>query len=363
MAPTRNVRAERLDALVGAIFTAAGASAAEARDVSEHLVESNLVGHDSHGVIRVNAYVRWIRDGLVFVGREPDVVLDEGPLAILDGRLGLGQTIAIRAIDLAITKSAEHGVAVVALRNSGHVGRLGHWAERAVRAGRIALCFVNTSGFGILQAPFGGSDRRISANPLAIGVPRSPGPDFILDISTSAIAEGKVQVALHRGEQVPEGTILDGAGRPTTDPERFYADPPGSLLPFGAHKGYGLALAIDILAGALSGGSCSRRGVPRLEQGLLSILIDPARFQPHSAFTHEIARFLEFVKESPPLVPGGEILVPGEVESRTRAARIAGGIPLDARTWIEILEAAASVGIDAATAERLLAPPRAEDRR
>jgi uncharacterized oxidoreductase len=349
----RRVPHLKLQDLVTKIFVGAGCSEQEASEVSEHLVDSNLVGHDSHGVIRVATYVNWLEKKMVFANREPKVVLDEGALAILDGRLGLGQVIAARATDLAIEKATKHGIGVVGLRNSGHIGRVGAWAHRVARAGKVAVCFVNTTGFGLLTAPHGGTDRRISANPFAVGVPNPGGVDFIFDISTSTIAEGKIRVAFHRGEKVPDGCILDGEGKPTNDPEKFYADP-GSILPFGGHKGYGMALAVDILAGALIGASCSRPGVPQLEQGMLIIVVDPERAQSREVFAEEVARFLEFVKASPKASPDTEILAPGDIEERNRSQRIADGIELDDKTWAELLATCESVGIDKDAAMRTI---------
>lgn len=349
----RRVPHPRLQELVSKVFVAAGCSEQEASEVSEHLVDSNLAGHDSHGVIRVATYVNWLEKKMVFANREPEVVLDEGVLAILDGRLGLGQTIAARVTDFAIEKATQHGIAVVGLRNSGHIGRVGAWAHRVARAGKVAVCFVNTTGFGILQAPHGGTDRRISANPFAVGVPNPGGVDFVFDISTSMIAEGKIRVALNRGEKVPDGCILDGDGEPTNDPEKFYADP-GAILPFGGHKGYGLALAVDILAGALIGARCSRPGVPQLEQGMLMVVVDPERVQSRETFAEEVTRFLDFVKASPKASPDTGIFAPGEVEALNRAQRMADGIELDDRTWSELLTTCERVGIDKDAATRTI---------
>ena len=145
----------------------------------------------------------------------------------------------------------------MAIRNSGHLGRIGAWAEQLAEAGLASFHFVNTSGFGILVAPHGGSDRRLSANPIAAGVPVKGRRPLILDIATSAIAEGKIQVAKNKGEQLPPGLVLDGKGRPTTDPKAFYAEPPGAILPFGGHKGSGLSFFCEILAGSLTGGHAS----------------------------------------------------------------------------------------------------------
>lgn len=336
---------ERLEELMTQVFSAAGCRGDEPRKIASRLVSANLVGHDSHGVIRVPIYVRWLREGKVRANQSPLVVLDSGPLALLDGQLGFGQVVGELATQLAIDKAAEHGVSVVALRNSGHVGRVGDWVEMAAEAGKIGLCFVNTTGLGMLTAPFGGIDRRLSANPFAAGIPAPPGQPLILDISCSAIAEGKLKVAYNKGVSVPDGCILDHDGQPTNDPRVFYADPPGAILSFGGHKGFGLGMIVEVLAGALTGGGCTHPGPDRLEQGMLSIVIDPYRLQTPDAFQTDVTRFVEWVKSSRTTTPDGQILMPGEPEQRTRAQRSRDGIELDDNTWRQIREVCHSLGV------------------
>jgi len=323
---------------IAAIFAAAGCRGEEPRGISHHLVEANLVGHDSHGVIRVPMYEQWLREGKVLANRELRVVSDQETIAIVDGELGFGQIMGQRAMQLAIDKASQHGIGIVGLRNTGHLGRIGDWVTQAVEADKIAICTVNTTGFGILVAPFGGVERRLSANPIAVGIPVRGRAPIILDISTCAIAEGKIRVALHKGETVPAECLIDAEGNPTNDPEIFYADPPGAILPFGGHKGFGLGIVVDVLSGALTGGSCSHPGEDRLCQSMLSIVIDPYRFQPQDAFTREVHRFIDFVKSSRPKDAGGQILMPGEVEQQTRLHRLEHGIDLDPTTWGQICE-------------------------
>ncbi len=344
-----------LERLAAGIFQAAGSSAGEAKIVGDHLVEANLVGHDSHGVIRIPSYIQWVRDKKLVPNREAKSVLAAGSIAILDGQLGFGQVMARKSTELATRLAGEHGVSVVALRNSGHVGRVGAWAAMAAQAGYISLCFVNTSGGGILVAPTGGIDRRLSANPIAIAVPVHGKAPLLLDMSTCAIAEGKIRVAFNKGQKVPDGSIIDSQGQPTNDPQVFYGDPPGAILPVGGHKGFGLGVMVEMLAGALTGGGCSRRGVPQLEQAMLSITIDPRKFQPADTFAAEVQQYVDFVKSSRTVTPGGEILMPGEPEERTRAARTAAGIELDDMTWNQITTTAEGLGLTAQRVQDLIA--------
>ncbi|MEZ6060607.1 MAG: Ldh family oxidoreductase [Planctomycetaceae bacterium] len=195
------------------------------------------------------------------------------------------------------------------------------------------------------MAPFGGIDRRLSANPMAAGVPTN-GEPLILDMSACTIAEGKIRVALNKGERVPDNCIIDSTGRPTDDPAAFYTEP-GSILPIAGHKGYALSVMIEMLAGALTGSSCTNpKNNWRVVNGMLSIIIDRSRFGSAEEFFPEVARFIEFVKSSRTVAPNGEILVPGEIEQRTKASRLSSGIELDETTWRQIHETCERLGVE-----------------
>jgi uncharacterized oxidoreductase len=210
--------------------------------------------------------------------------------------------------------------------------------------------FLNTSGAQRV-APFGGSDRRLSTNPLCVGVPQAGGPPVILDITTSMVAEGKLMVAMNRGEQVPPGWIVDAQGRPTTDPKDFYDG--GALLTIGGHKGSGLSIVTDLLAGALTTGRSSDPGDVAIRNNMLSIYIDTSVYDPSGSVPEEVHRFVDWVKASPPATPGQPVLAPGDVERTTREKRLRDGIPIDDTTWDDLVSAAKSVGIDES---RLAAP-------
>jgi uncharacterized oxidoreductase len=337
---------DRLGEFTAAIFHAAGCQASEAQRIAAHLVEANLVGHDSHGVIRVPSYVQWLKDGKVLANQTMRIVFENEALAVVDGQFGFGQSIGEQAMRLGIEKSARHAVAVIALRNSGHLGRIGDWPAQVAAAGKLSVHFVNTTGAGILVAPFGGINRRLSANPIAAGVPVPNGPPLILDMSACTVAEGKIRVALNKGVPVPENCIIDAQGRPTTDPRVFYADPPGAILSIAGHKGYGLAVVCEVLAGALTGGGCSNpANASRVVNGMLSIILDIGRFQDHAAFGAEIQRFTAWVKSSAKAALNGEILMPGEIEERTRAQRLREGVDIDEATWWQIVATARGLGL------------------
>ncbi len=337
---------ERLKNLVSAIFAAAGCKAPEHERIAHYLVEANLVGHDSHGVIRVPIYIKWLREGKVLANQELRVLFENEVMAVTDGQFGFGQTMAAKAMALGLAKVRRHGMAVVALRNPGHVGRVGDWAEMAARVGAISLLFVNTGGMGILVAPHGGIERRLSANPVAAGIPLKDRPPLIWDISTSTVAEGKIKVALNKGVPVPDNCIIDSLGRPTNDPKVFYGPPPGAILPFGGHKGFGLGMIAEVLAGALTGNGCSNpANADRLTNGMLAILLDPEAFQSGDAFSAEVNRFIDYVKTSTTVTPDGEILMPGEIEERNRLRRRREGIDLDDTTWGQIAATAQSLDV------------------
>jgi hydroxycarboxylate dehydrogenase B len=348
----RSIPAAKLVTLVAAIMEGGGCDADEAHTVARRLVDSNLVGHDSHGVLRVARYLDWIRDGTLKPNTPPSIVFDSDTIAIVDGNRGFGQVTGEFAVKLGIAKAAKSGIAMVGLRNCGHLGRLGDWAEMAADAGQVSLHFLNTSGAQRV-APFGGSDRRLSTNPIAIGVPLASAAPAILDITTSTVAEGKLMVALNKGEHVPEGWIVDRTGKPTTDPKDFYDG--GALLTIGAHKGSGLSILTDLLAGAVTMGRSSDPADTILRNNMLSIYIAPAIYDNEGFVLAEAKRLVEWVKASPPVKPGEPVLTPGDVERRTRAARQAGGVPLDAKTWSDLIAAAESVGIDKGRAAALAA--------
>jgi len=332
------IQHDRLRKLTTAIFTAAGCHEAEAERISHYLVEANLAGHDSHGVLRIPSYVDWLRTGKVYANKVIKVVFENEVIAVVDGEFGFGQSLGEQAMKLGITKSERHGVAVVALRNSGHLGQIGAWALMAARANRISIHFVNTSGAGILVPPHGGISRRISANPIAAGIPVENGSPLVLDISTSTIAEGKIRLALNKGVPVPDGCLIDAQGRPTNDPKVFYGNPPGAILPFGGHKGYGLAMIAEMLAGALTGSSCSNPNATRVVNGMLTIILSPRFFLSEEEFHQEARRFIDYVRSSEKVSPDADILMPGELEERTRRQRMRDGIEVDETTWKQIIE-------------------------
>ncbi len=358
------IQADPLRRLTAEVFTAAGCSAEEGGCIAQHLVEANLTGHDSHGVIRIPRYLMWMRDGTLVPGRTIAVVTENQVMAVVDGQHGFGQSVGTQAVELGIRKARDNGVAIVALRNAGHLGRIGDWAEMAVDAGLVSIHFVNVAG-SLLVAPFGGTERRMSTNPFCVGVPVAGGPPLILDFATSMVAEGKVLVAASGGKPLPPGSLIGPDGELSTDPKTLYGtgdlhDPIGGRLGEGAirgmgeHKGSGLALICEMLAGVLTGSGCAGPKPRRIANGMLSIYLSLEAFAGDHDFAAEARQYLDFFTGARPAVAGGEVLVPGQPEQRNRTQRLADGIEVPAEAWADIRAAALDVGlsqahIDAAT--------------
>ena len=339
----------RLLEIAYAILAAEGCPRPEAEIVARHLVDANLKGHDSHGVGMLEHYVKNAKAGTLKPRAHGRVISEAPPFLQIDGERGHGQVVARDATLRAIAMATRDGACILAIRNSHHMGRIGTYGEMAVAAGLVGIFAVNVAGHRGLVAPHGGSDGRLGTNPICIAV---PGPTaetpFVLDMATSKVAVGKVRVAMAKGELMPENYLLDGAGKPTRDPQVMWAEPGGAVLPIGEHKGFGLGLAIDMLAGALTGGGTLQPGNPRpgtITNNLFAILIDPARIGDLTYFRSEIDAMLAYVKASPPRAPGAPVLTAGEPERSARADRRANGIPLDDGTWASLVAAAAEVGI------------------
>lgn len=340
------VSAEGLRSLAAAITVAAGSEAGEAELVAANLVEANLQGHDSHGVGMLPRYVAAVHDGMLVPGEHATVAQDAGALLTVDGNRGYGQVVAAEAMALGIERAAELGACVLALGNAHHIGRIGAWAEQAATAGLVSVHFVNVVARSIV-APWGGRDARLGTNPFCVGVPRPGREPVILDFATSRVAQGKVRVAYNKGEQLQPGLMIDADGEPTTDPAAGVKPPAGALLPFGEHKGYGLALVCELLGGALAAG-LPYRGEPLagagVYNGMLAFLVDPARLGHGATFATQVEEVLTWVTGSPPARGVDHVLVAGEPERAVKAQRLAAGIPVDAGTWRELLRTAESVG-------------------
>lgn len=343
------ITAHGLTEVATGILVAADVSAERARKVAERLVIANLTGHDSHGIGMVPKYVEGLLTENLNPNADAEIIEDRGPFLLVDGHQGFGQIIAEQAMTFAIERARESHFALLSLRNSFHIGRIGDWAEMAAEAGFISIHYVNVLSTNALVAPFGGSAARFSTNPYCTAVPAGPGrAPFLLDMATSNIAHGKARVAHLSGKTVPEGSLIDHQGRPTQDPGVLFEDPKGALSPFGAHKGFGLAMLGDILGGSFSGGKSPRPD--RTKEGviinnMMAILVDPDVFGGADAFFEDMAGYEEWIKSSPSAPESDGVLIPGEPERRARAERSAHGVDVDPGTWAQLQETAELVGL------------------
>ena len=353
MTDIHTVQSAPLAAAVRAIVAAAGSHEAEAELVADNLVEANLRGHDSHGVGMVPRYIDAVLEGGLAVNAHVAVRQDSGALLTLDGQRGYGQVIGGEAMALGIARAREHGVCVVGLAHSHHLGRIGHWAEQCIASGLVSIHFVNVLSTPVV-APFGGRDARLGTNPFCVGIPRPGGDPIVLDFATSKIAQGKTRVAHNKGEPIEPGILIDNHGEPTTDPRFAVIEPRGALLPFGEHKGGGLALICELLGGALAGGDTGRAvtdGRRRVLNSMFSILVDPERLGTAANLAREMEGFVAYSTASPPQAGVDRVRTPGEPERETRAKRMKEGIAVDAVTWGEIVAAGEKVGVAAARTE------------
>ena len=382
----KTIQAQDLRAQTAIILIASGSSVAEAQSVADNLVLANLSGHDSHGVGMLPRYVDAVLEGGLQPNAAVKVNLDIGTMLTLDGQRGYGQCLGVEAIGMGIARARQYGSCILTLANAHHLGRIGHFAEIAVAQGLVAIHFVNVLSRPVV-APWGGGDGRYGTNPCCIGVPLKGREPFVLDFATSRVAQGKMRVAHNEGRQVEPGYLIDEQGRPTTDPGVVVVPQKqaegaasgaglfGALMPFGEHKGYGMAVACELLGGALTGSGTWHRpadaahagppqagGAPSggseaakaasvgasgpraVVNGMLTILIDPQKLGTQDSFENEALAFVDWLKQSPAAPGFDRVRIAGEPEREARVQREREGIVIDDQTWAEIVAAAAKVG-------------------
>ncbi|MGW0658270.1 Ldh family oxidoreductase [Streptodolium elevatio] len=342
------VDAGQLRKVLAGILEALGTGTADAATVAELLVEADLRGVDSHGTHLMGLYVSRLRAGHINPTARPRILDDQGSTLLLDGGLGFGQIAGLEAARLLIERSAEHGVAVVAVRESTHLGALAAYTERVARAGRICLCFQNGP---TIVPPYGGITQMFSTNPLSYAVPAGEEPPVVYDVATTAVAGNKLLLAKKRGDtRIPDGWANDVRGVPTTDPEAASVH---HLQWFGGHKGYGLALLVELLGGVLAGSSFGRtehtaspaHGRDRVAKGFVFIAVDPARFMPLPEFTARVDTLVRDLRSGETAEGVDRILVPGQLEHERRRVREESGIPLPAALRAETNAHAAELGV------------------
>jgi LDH2 family malate/lactate/ureidoglycolate dehydrogenase len=330
------------------MYLAAGGVEEDARIVSNHVVDSNLVGHDSHGVINAPTYVNGMKDGSS--ANKLEIVRETPVCTVIDANGALGMVAACKGMELAIEKARTNTIGAVGLHQCGHAGRMGDYPPRAAIEGMIGIVLLN--GGGQLMHPFGGSARRLPPNPIAIAVPRKRSEPLILDMTTTVVAGGKILLKAARNEKMPEGWMIDREGKPVTDPTVLREHPDDSaIMPLGGfqfgHKGFGLGFMIDAIAGGLSWAGCSQASPTRGASGIVMIAIRVEDFIDLEIYQQEIESLVEWVKSSPALPGVEEIYVPGEFEIRNREERLKTGIPIEEKTWNKLVKTASSLGVPA----------------
>jgi LDH2 family malate/lactate/ureidoglycolate dehydrogenase len=324
------------------IFRAAGADPEPTDILVTHLIDANLAGHDSHGVLRIPTYVKGVLSEKIKPNARPRVIEETAASALVDGAWTFGQVAARYGTDVAIDKAKTNGVAVVGVVRCNHIGRLGTYSTLAASQNVVAM--VTIGNVGNSTAPFGGRAGAFSTNPFSFGFPAGNHSDVMIDFATSAIAGGKVMVARAKHEPVPPGCLIDQDGNPTTDPAAYFNG--GALLAFGGHKGSALATLSVLLSHVLIPAADFSDGAVLTATFILAI--DAGLFRDEAVVEAEADGVIDRIKSVPPAAGFSEVMVPGEPEVRTRQRREVEGIPVAEDTWAEIVQAAKSVGVELA---------------
>jgi uncharacterized oxidoreductase len=335
--------------IVRGILRAAGAPEDHAGIVARHLADANLMGHDSHGFIRTIQYVREIGEGRLDPEASPEVVKETTGSAYVNGHGGFGQVVATFATRLAVEKARQCGIGLVTMGSLGHTGRIGTYPEMAAREGMAAIMFTGFLGgkIGNNVAPFGGGERRLGTNPIAMGFPSSDGGRILLDFATSMVAEGKLRVHRAAGKRLPDGWIIDKEGVPSTDPNDYYEG--GAILPMGGlsggHKGYALGFMVALFGGLL-GGLGAGGGEAAKVGGSSIIVIDVAAVGDIDSVGTEVEEAVRWVKKARPMEGSSGVQYPGEIEERTRQDRLANGVSIEQSTWDQVAELVKKHGLE-----------------
>jgi hydroxycarboxylate dehydrogenase B len=341
--------ADYLRKFVTDFFTAAGATPEEALLVADNLVDSNLMGYDSHGVMRCMEYLDCVRDGRLKLRAPVKVVKETPSTAVVDCGLNFGPVSMKVMVDVGCEKAKAHGISCVLSQNSFHIGRLGSYVQKVAERGMFGFLACNMRAKVHVVVPWGGRDGRLGTNPMAFAAPTNGWP-IVLDMATSMIAAGKIVMALLEGKQLPENCIQDSEGNPSTDPSAFYGPNYkilGTMLPLGApgfgYKGYGISMMMEIL-GSILGGEDATVDQPR-SNGLALIVIDPEFFCGADLFKELVDKFCAYQTTSRPAKGFEEVVVPGTYDFRLKEKRLAEGIPIDEKIWDQLVEAAAGLGV------------------
>ena len=339
----------KLRNVVTQILKHAGSEQEEAETVTDHLVRANLTGHDSHGVGLLPQYLSHIENGQLFPNRKVELVKNDGSIMMFDGHKGYGQAQAKDAMEQALARCKETGLVLMTLRNSHHIGRIGTYGEQSIKAKKVSLHFVNVTNHGPTVAPYGGTKARFVTNPVCIAMPGTSNTEpILLDMATSKIALGKARVAMNKGVEVPDNSVIDAEGIATNDPNVLFQEPRGAMLPMGDYKGSGLALFCELLGGALSGGGTVQPKNPReggIVNNMFALIVDPKRLVDESYLASEIDEMVSYLKGTPAQSETGPVKIAGEPERENMQERQANGLPIAEAAWKGIADAAVKIGL------------------
>lgn len=334
------VSVERLLTFATAAFAKAGMRAADARLTADSLVQADLWGHQSHGVMRVPWYVARLKSGVVPPAATPEFLVDAGAVGVIDGHDGMGQVVAACAARDVLRRAKVHGVGAVAVRNSNHFGTAMYFTLMAPPAGCIMFMSTNASP---AMAPWGGREKAVGTNPWSWASPAGRHPPMVLDIANTGVARGKIYLAGQKGEEIPPGWAIDADGEPTTDPRAALA---GEILPMGGHKGYGISVVMDVLSGVLSGSAFGPdvagpyQAEKRSGAGHLLIALNIEAFEPLAVFNSRTETLIEGLKSAKLAKGFDEVLYPGELEARNAARQRVEGLVLPADTLRDLADLA-----------------------
>ncbi|HLY20990.1 MAG TPA: Ldh family oxidoreductase [bacterium] len=327
-----------LTALLRAVLAAAGVAEDEAGVVAAHVVDAEERENRSQGLVRIPAYVTWARRGEITSPTSVTVERDGGAVLVLDAHNGWGHVAAADAMARCVERAKRSGVCVAVVRNTNHIGRLGAYVEAAAAAGTIGLIACAGNPKSSWVAPWGGTRPIFGTNPLAIGFPRGDGPPVVVDISTTQGARGNVLLAQKVGALLPEGWAFDAGGAPTRDP-RQALPPHGTLAPLGGHKGYALAVALEILCGVLAG-----IWPPESSANFVGA-IDVEAFLPMETYEQSLAGLAEEITSGPRRPGVDAIHLPGEGSAARKRRSAARGLMVSSEMWAEIASLAAGAGV------------------
>jgi LDH2 family malate/lactate/ureidoglycolate dehydrogenase len=328
------VQADHLRRIGAALLKAAGASEEEAHAVADGCVNANLAGHDSHGIIAVPTYIDRIAAGHIAPGAKWSIIQESPTTTVIDGNWGFGFHVNAKAMALTIEKAKTANVAACTVFRQSHVGRLAAYPLMAARDGMIGLATADSGRSPKHVAPFGGREARLGTNPISIAVPSDLEAPFYLDMATSAVAAGKIALAVARGEDIPKGWIIDAEGRHTTDPRQYRNG--GALLPLGGTEGYkgsGLAAMVEVLCGLLTGLGFGVEPTGRHNDGCFMAVFNVAAFRPLAQFKKEVGEFAHYLKSTPPSEGSNGVFYPGEIEFLRERQRRKDGVEIEDATW------------------------------